>query len=240
VGINVPLIKYWQTDAAELVRAAEPRQTTAGPPRDERAQLKESLLLALRSQPELPYDPRLYEGSSKGSTTGKYAIALFGDFECPHCRQAAEVTSTLLSQYGDRVRVVFKHYPLSSACNPHVPSDMHKKACLFAAAANCANQGGLRKFWSMHDLIFEKGSALDQEALIAEAKLMGLDEEEFAECLNSPAVEEQIARDVNLGNSIGVESIPTAIINNRRLPDYRLLGPDYFALLIEVLTELDN
>ncbi|MAB79055.1 MAG: hypothetical protein CMJ89_06835 [Planctomycetes bacterium] len=246
MAINVPLIKYWKSDATELALAAGPKQsiaTTTGDenPQLDRAQLKERLLQALREQPELAHNSELHEGPSKGSSTAEYSITVFSDFECPYCRKAAELTSTLLlSEYRDLVRVVFKHYPLSSVCNPHVPSDMHKKACLFAAAANCANQGDMRKFWSMHDLIFEKGSALDEEDLVAEAGLMGLDEEEFAECLTSSAVRDQIARDVNLGHSIGVEAIPTVFINNRRLPDYRLLGPDYFGLLVEVLTELDE
>lgn len=240
VLINVPLVRTWKGNAANLALAGEAEPTSVislgdGNPQLDRAQLKERLIRALREQPEQGLESDLYEGPSKGPADATYNIAIFGDFECPYCRNAAELTRTLLSEHGDLVRVVFKHFPLNHDCNPHVPSNMHKKACLFAAAATSAGQGDRRKFWAMHDLIFEKGSALDEEALVAEAAAMGLDETEFAERLTSPEVRDQIARDVSLGHSLGVNAIPVVFVNNRRLPDYRLLEPGYFDLLVEVL-----
>src|SRR2546430_9912230 len=100
-----------------------------------------------------------------GPAAAKVTVVEYGDFECPSCGQAYPAVKMLLKRFGERVRFVFRHFPLV---------EVHPHAELAAEAAEAA--GAQHKFWQMHDLLFEhqqhlKANNLRQYALQAELDL---------------------------------------------------------------------
>jgi len=183
--------------------------------------LRDELVQAFRKAPAPVIDPELHEGPAKGSSDPEYEITVFGDFQCPYCRKLAGYLEGLFDAEGERVRIVFKHFPLSQDCNPDVPSRMHANACELALAAAAAFEQGDEAFWTAHDRLFG-GDGLPGGAA------------------PSSAARELLAGDVELGRRLGVQAIPAVFVNHRRIPDYRLLHPELFGLLEEVLGELEE
>jgi protein-disulfide isomerase len=139
-------------------------------------------------------------GPSRGGKTAKVTIVEFADFECPYCARAHETVMAVLKAYGDKVRIVFRHYPLS----------FHPKAPKAAEATACADEQG--KFWEMHDALFES-QELDEEALKLQAKQVGVDEAKFATCLSSGRTMPLVKRDMAAGQQAGVNGTPAFFIN---------------------------
>ena len=108
-------------------------------------------------------------GPSRGNAAAKVVIVEFADFECQFCAKAHETVRTVLKAYGDKVRLVFRHYPLS----------FHPKAPKAAEATACADEQG--KFWELHDALFES-QELDVDSLKMQAKRAGVDETKFSSC----------------------------------------------------------
>src|SRR3954468_726525 len=101
---------------------------------------------------------------SVGPDHAPVTLVEYGDFECPTCKQAAPAVKLLLDRFPQRVRIVFRHFPLEEA---------HPHALLAAEAAEAASAQG--KFWEMHDLLFENQRHLKQQDLHAYAERLGLD-----------------------------------------------------------------
>ena len=111
-----------------------------------------------------------------------HTVVVFGDFQCPACaifetNLNGWVVPTAEKSYGG-VKVVFKHWPLSPACNKHTGRDAHPKACIAARAAEAARiVGGDEAFWKMHDLLFASREALkdaDENWFVQKGKDLGL------------------------------------------------------------------
>ncbi len=92
----------------------------------------------------------------------------YGDFECPTCKQAAPAVRMLLTRFANRVRLVFRHFPLEEA---------HPHALAAAEAAESAGEQG--KFWEMHDLLFANQEHLTLHHLHGYAERLGLDMARF-------------------------------------------------------------
>jgi len=107
--------------------------------------------------------------------------------------------------YGNKVRVVFKDFPLPSHANAFKASE----------AAHCAGEQG--QYWEMHDRMFEDQRALDIPALKQSAAGLGLDAAKFGQCLDSGKFADQIREDMASGEKMGVNSTPTIYINGRAL-----------------------
>src|SRR5438552_18785946 len=116
------------------------------------------------SMPSKPFTlavPVIHTDHVLGTVSAKVTVVEYGDFECPSCGQAYPAVKMLLKRFGDRVRFVFRHFPLL---------EVHPHAELAAEAAEAA--GAQHKFWEMHDLLFEhqqhlKANSLMQSALQA-------------------------------------------------------------------------
>jgi protein-disulfide isomerase/uncharacterized membrane protein len=154
-------------------------------------------------------------GSSRGSPHAPVTIVEFSDFECGHCAAFHQTLDDLLRRTGQQVRVVFRNFPLDSACNPAVPERFHPQACLAAMAAECAAEQG--KFWQYHDLLFDNQQQLERQFLIGYAARLDLDVARFTTCLGSEAVRARVERDAKDGAQLGVDSTPTLFINGRTI-----------------------
>ena len=114
----------------------------------------------------MPVDP---EGDHiRGPEDAPVTLVEYGDFECPYCGRAEPVLRELLADFGDELRFVFRHLPLS---------DVHPRAQLAAEAAEAAAAQG--KFWEMHDKLFEHQDALAPSDLVRYAEELGLDADRF-------------------------------------------------------------
>ena len=79
---------------------------------------------------------------SIGPKNAPVTIVEFSDFQCPFCRLGAFTMNTIQNRYPDKVRLVFRNFPLNSACNPSLDHVVHEFACDTAKAAVCAERQG--------------------------------------------------------------------------------------------------
>ena len=143
------------------------------------------------------------KGPARGPEGAKITIVEFSDFECPFCSKAEESVSQVMEKYAGKVRLVFRHYPLTF--HPHAP-----KA---AEAAACANDQG--KFWEMHKQLFANQKGLSIEELKAHAVAVGLDKAKFDECLDTGKNKALVEADTKAGSDVGVNGTPAFFINGK-------------------------
>jgi protein-disulfide isomerase len=148
----------------------------------------------------------------KGAADAPITIVEFSDFQCPFCGRAARDLRELVGTTPG-VSLVFRHFPLDTACNGNLQRQMHSNACAAAYAAECAGKQG--RFWEYHDILFENGQRLGREALVTYAERVGLDVPAFTRCLDDPATHARVAADVAAAKQAGVNSTPTLFINGR-------------------------
>jgi Na+/H+ antiporter NhaA len=141
----------------------------------------------------------------RGPLDAPVTVVEYGDFECPFCGQAEEVVRELLADFGDSVRYVWRHLPLT---------DVHPHAQLAAEAAEAAAEQG--RFWEMRDLLFARQDALKVRDLLDHAREIGLDVDTFKESLHKRHGAHRIAADVESADLSGVSGTPTFFINGRR------------------------
>lgn len=140
-----------------------------------------------------------------GPENASVKVVEFSDFECPFCSRAANVVHELKQKYGDKIRFVFRQYPLP----------MHANAHGAAEAALAAEAQG--KFWEYHDVLFANQRSLDQEALEGHAKTAGLNLAQFKQALAGDKLKAQVAADLKLGEQAVVQGTPTMFINGKRV-----------------------
>jgi protein-disulfide isomerase len=132
-------------------------------------------------------------------------VVEYGDFECPHCKQATGTVKLMLARFGPQVRFAFRHFPLEG---------VHPHAFLAAEAAECA--GGQGRFWEMHDLLFEHQDRLGLRDLIGYAGALDLDLERFVTDLRGHAHADRLREDFLSGVRSGVNGTPTFFVNGIR------------------------
>ncbi|WP_332847813.1 DsbA family protein [Massilia sp. S19_KUP03_FR1] len=138
----------------------------------------------------------------KGADSAAITLIEYGDFECPFCARAHEALTSLLPQYGDDVRLVYRHMPLDG---------MHPDATPAAEAAEAAGAQG--KFWEMHDALFAGQDDLSDQAFQAMAQDIGLDGDRFEDDLQSGKYAQIVASDAAEARHCGVRGTPTFYIN---------------------------
>ena len=108
----------------------------------------------------------------RGPEDAPVTLVKYGDYECPYCGELHPVLEELWERAGERVRFVFRHFPLES---------VHPRARRAALAAEAAASQG--RFWEMHDLLYENQDELGDEDLVRYAARLGLDLKLFEEDL---------------------------------------------------------
>jgi protein-disulfide isomerase len=141
-----------------------------------------------------------------GKKDAKVQIIAFSDFQCPYCSRGAETMHQVLKKYGSKVSYAFKNYPLP----------FHERAQPAAEMAMCVRKvGGDADFWKFHDLAFKNQDKLDNDNLVKFAKEAGANEAKAKECYDKGEFKEQIKKDSEYGNKVGVRSTPTFFINGQ-------------------------
>lgn len=173
----------------------------------------------------IPLSKSAYAGLGEdyraGSDAAKVVIQEFADFQCPACSKAAQSVQLLKREYGDRILVVFRNYPLDNACNAAIKGEFHKFACDAAVLTRCA--GRIGKFWPLHDQIFANQDQIDAKSLVAMAKSVGLSDAAIAECRASKDILAKIKDDIKLGEKLSVSATPSLFINGQLF----IPGPSY-------------
>jgi len=152
---------------------------------------------------DLPVD--LARDHIRGPTGAPLTLVEYGDFECPFCGRATGVVHELRERFGDELRYVFRHLPLT---------DVHGYAELAAQAAEAAGRQG--RFWEMHDLLFAHQDELGIEDIIGYAGALGLDVDELVADLDDERIAARIGEDVASAEASGARGTPTFFIGDRR------------------------
>jgi diadenylate cyclase len=141
----------------------------------------------------------------RGPEDAPVTLVKYGDYECPYCGQLHPVLEELRERSGERVRFVFRHFPLDS---------VHPRARRAALAAEAAASQG--RFWEMHDLLYENQDELGEEDLTRHAAELGLDLRRFEEDLANDHHAWRIEEDRLGGERAGVGGTPALFVNGVR------------------------
>lgn len=148
--------------------------------------------------------PPLEEGVDhvRGPADSKMIVE-YGDYECPYSRQAYRAIQHVVAELEGAVRFAFRHFPLT---------EIHPHALAASRAAEAAERQD--RFWEMHDLLFHRQKALEDDDLLSYASELGLDVERFDGDRTGDAVLDRIERDFRSGIESGeVLGTPTLFID---------------------------
>jgi protein-disulfide isomerase len=144
----------------------------------------------------------------EGRADAPVTLLQYGDYECPYCGEAYPILKEIQSQMGERLRFVFRNFPISTS-HPHAEAA--------AEAAEAADAQG--RFWEMHDLLYERQRNLTDEDLHRYAEELGLDVQRFDKEMGEHVHAERVHEDFMSGVRSGVNGTPTFYINGVRHDD---------------------
>jgi len=142
---------------------------------------------------------------SLGSAEAPVTIVAFTDYQCPSCAAMHPVLEKLVKDYGNKVRLVTRDFPLSQ----------HTEAFKAAEAAEAAREQG--KYWEYIQVLLRNQSALSVDKLKGYATELALDRTRFDKALDSGRFTESVQRDLEDGMKLGINATPTIFINGRRV-----------------------
>jgi predicted DsbA family dithiol-disulfide isomerase len=138
----------------------------------------------------------------KGAAKPLVTIVEFSDFECPYCSEVQTTLKQVMDNYGNQVRLVFKH----------LPSEGRRLSLPAARAAHCAAEQD--RFWEFHDALFASGNR--SPAVFEEiASELGLGMAKFRACLSSEQSRSAIVKDIEAARLFRIESTPSFIVNGK-------------------------
>lgn len=166
------------------------------------------------NQPTAPTGPVDVKVSSSDHITGnpkaKVTMIVFSDYQCPFCGRFHPTLKQVIATYGDKIRVVFKHFPLDS---------IHPNARPAANASECvAALGGNDAFWQYTDKLFEKQTQLSDTLYTQLAKEVGVSESSFNSCYQAKKYASKVDADYQQGLAAGVQGTPAAFVNGTLIP----------------------
>ncbi|MFA6525300.1 MAG: thioredoxin domain-containing protein [Patescibacteria group bacterium] len=137
----------------------------------------------------------------RGDKNAKVTLIEFSDFECPYCSKLAPTLDALLEKYEGDIRLVYKHFPLTS---------IHPQAIPAAEASECANDQG--KFWEYHDALYENQAKLAEGYYSELAGTLGLNTTQFDDCFNSRKYQEKVANQAVEAQAAGGKGTPYTVM----------------------------
>lgn len=144
----------------------------------------------------------------KGPEDALVTVVVFSDYQCPFCSRVEPTLTALKQKYGEDLRIVWKDNPLP----------FHQDATPAAIfALEAYEQGGDKKFWEAHDLLFENQRALSRADLENYGKKLGLNEKKLKAALENSEHKEKIEADKALASQLGASGTPSFFINGRSL-----------------------
>ncbi len=141
----------------------------------------------------------------RGNAKAAVEVIEFSDFQCPFCLRAHPTVEQVLKTYGDKIKFVYRHYPLQN----------HPAARPAAEASACAEVQG--KFWEYHDRLFANPTKLSDADLKAHAAALGLDTTKFNVCVDNHQQKPGVDADMAAAEAVGVTGTPAFFINGRAI-----------------------
>jgi protein-disulfide isomerase len=145
------------------------------------------------------------EDHTQGPSAAPLTLVEYGDYQCPSCGEAHSVVKAVQKALGDRLRFVFRNFPLTT---------IHSHAQHAAEAAETA--GALGQFWEVHDTLYEHQTALADGNLMDYAAELGLNTQAFQLSMTQHAQADRVKQDFLGGVRSGVNGTPTFFINAER------------------------
>ena len=141
----------------------------------------------------------------RGNPDAPATLLEYGDFQCPYCEDAFSIVEEVRRRLGDRVRFVFRHFPLA---------EKHPRALLAAQAAEAAGAQG--RFWEMHDRLFRARRRLEPDDLRRYAQELGLDLERFDAELAGEVHLQRVLEQRASGERSGVTATPAFFVGDEQ------------------------
>jgi len=199
LGVQTTKVSYLEKVASNQKTAGAASQTTANDANPQQPSNAEKVT------------PVSDSDHVRGNKDAKIALIEYSDAECPFCKRFHPTMQEILKEYGDKVKWVYRHFPLS----------FHANAQKEAEASECvAEFGDNDKFWEYIDKIFERttsngtGFALDQLGPLAAE--VGVDQNKFQNCLDSGKYEKLVKDQMADGTKAGVNGTPSTFVVNAK------------------------
>jgi protein-disulfide isomerase len=139
----------------------------------------------------------------RGPRNAPVMVVEFADYQCPYCRQLEPQHEQLRREFGDKIAVAFKDFPIPA----------HAYAEKMAEVARCAGEQG--KYWELHDFMYKELKTFDMSQIEQRTQALNLDSAHFNQCVDSAAETAEITADKTEGQHLGVSGTPTVFINGR-------------------------
>ena len=157
-----------------------------------------------------------------GNKSAKVTIVEFSDFECGACRKVYTPLKIIVDKYKDKVKFIYKNYPLDQECNISIKHPMHLHACFAANFALCSGLQG--KFWNVHEYlfnnhVFEKEISPKelQNIIYSDMDALQLDSDKMKDCMDNHLPKIHIEQDIKEGNKLQISGTPSIFINGKKL-----------------------
>ncbi len=144
-----------------------------------------------------------------GNTDAAVTVVEYYDYRCPYCRRAHPDMVRLLAEHGDKVRYVFKQFPVLDSEGPNGVSHFAARAAIAADRQN--------SFLAFHDKVMSDDARLDKARVISFAKELDLDMDRFHKDMDDPEINQYFGETIALARMIGISGTPTYVINGKVL-----------------------
>ena len=166
----------------------------------------------LYAAPAMAAADDIRSANALGPANAPVLIEFFSDLQCPQCARYEPMVKTVRTEFGDKTRMVLRHFPLTG--------HEHALPASWAAEA-AANQG---KFWEMAESLYKTQwmwarAPAPRAIFIDQAKQLGLDLDKFQKDMDSSDVHERISADQTRAQSVGVKTAPSVVINGYNVPN---------------------
>ena len=215
VGVLADITHTYQTRRDQAVAWQKRRAMGGQDPRHTPESIRD-ILAIFDKQPvasiEIPDDrPRW------GGKAAPLQVVEFIDFQCPACKQAAELIPEFLNtHYANQFSLVQLNFPLDQSCNPNIKRKMHPFACDAAKIGVCVDQN-TDAFWEYSEAVFANQGKITPGQLRDWAKEAGISEEALNQCLVSGEADDRISGDIAIGLKVPVDGTPAVLLNGRNL-----------------------